>query len=263
MSAKLDVSVIIPCYNSEETIGRALRSVVAQTEFPREIICVDDGSQDRTLAVIEEFKLTSPVDVVIIEKGLNSGPAESRNIGIERAQATWIAFLDSDDFWFPEKLGVQMAMIREFDLDIIGSGFVVNSPSPVFSGYSFFPIRFDYLVFRNKFPTPSVVLKKSNAVFNVNMRYAEDFDLWLRLLRSGKKAGIVVEPLLSLGKPSFGHSGLSSSLARMERGELVALWRATKGMHLLRCVAVAFSLVKFIRRLVIVQFRRRGSACLE
>jgi glycosyltransferase involved in cell wall biosynthesis len=98
------LSVIIPTYNRAELLLRALDSVFAQTRAPDEVIVVDDGSTDDTVSRISQL----PVTLICQE---NRGVSAARNAGIARASGEWIALLDSDDEWLPEKLEQQLAHI--------------------------------------------------------------------------------------------------------------------------------------------------------
>ena len=97
------ISVIIPTYNRGNMIERAVRSVLNQTYNNIEVIVVDDGSTDNTEEVIKDIKDTS----VIYIKEANAGACVARNKGIDVSSGDYIAFLDSDDEWFPEKLEIQ------------------------------------------------------------------------------------------------------------------------------------------------------------
>ena len=99
------VSVIIPAYNSEAFLAEALGSVLAQTYRPAEVIVVDDGSTDRSADVARSFE-----GVRYIYQA-NRGPATARNTGIALARGEFIAFLDHDDVWLPNKLEVQMEFL--------------------------------------------------------------------------------------------------------------------------------------------------------
>lgn len=101
-----DISVVIPAYNAEKWIGRAIESVLNQTIVPAEILVVDDGSTDGTAQAIEEYG--SRVRYIYQE---NAGCAAARNRGIEAATGQWIAFLDADDEWYPHKLELQVAIL--------------------------------------------------------------------------------------------------------------------------------------------------------
>jgi glycosyltransferase involved in cell wall biosynthesis len=95
----MKISVIIPCYNSEQWIETAIRSAAEQTYAPFEIIVIDDGSSDRSVSVVENSKY--PVKLIQAE---HVNAARARNLGIEVAAGDWIAFLDADDFWYPDHL---------------------------------------------------------------------------------------------------------------------------------------------------------------
>lgn len=98
------VSVVIPAYNAERFIGEAIESVLAQTHPPLEIVVVDDGSTDGTAAVAAAFPR---VDVQSISK---SGVSFARNVGVAATTGAFIAFLDADDYWRPEKLLLQLRL---------------------------------------------------------------------------------------------------------------------------------------------------------
>ncbi len=103
------VSVIIPTYNREETIGRTIRSVLTQTFQDFEIIVVDDGSTDGTRAIVEGF---CDPRIRCLRHEQNLGAAAARNTGIRAARGTYLAFLDSDDEWLPEKLSEQISILQ-------------------------------------------------------------------------------------------------------------------------------------------------------
>jgi glycosyltransferase involved in cell wall biosynthesis len=105
------VSVIIPCFNGEQFIGDALKSVLSQTFKELEIIVVDDGSSDGSRDVIKQFQGDSRVIYIAHEE--NKGIAAARNTGIRRAQGEFIAFLDQDDVWWQKKIAKQVHVMTE------------------------------------------------------------------------------------------------------------------------------------------------------
>jgi len=107
-----DVSVIIPSYNIRGYIGQAIESALAQTDVPREIFVID-SSNDNTVEIIERYVHRTKGRVVLIRhSGFNISRA--RNMGIERATSKYIAFLDADDIWLPEKTSRQLEAFRQF-----------------------------------------------------------------------------------------------------------------------------------------------------
>lgn len=100
---KFKVSIIIPVYNKEHYILDCLRSVRLQTFQDWECILVDDGSTDKSFSIIQSFIDQYPGDWTVIRKA-NEGPSAARNKGITHAKGEYLALLDSDDIWLPEKL---------------------------------------------------------------------------------------------------------------------------------------------------------------
>lgn len=105
------VSIILPSYNTEKFIAETIRSVLSQTYTNWELIIVDDCSNDNTDSVVSEFLKDTRISY--IKNKNNSGAAVSRNRALEMAKGKWIAFLDSDDLWMPEKLEKQIAFMKE------------------------------------------------------------------------------------------------------------------------------------------------------
>jgi cellulose synthase/poly-beta-1,6-N-acetylglucosamine synthase-like glycosyltransferase len=113
-SASVTVSVIIPAYNAAPQIGRAIESALAQTHAPLEILVVDDGSRDRTAEIVG--RLPPPVRLIRKENG---GPATARNLGAREARGEWLALLDADDWWFPDKLRAQLACVTDESVGLV------------------------------------------------------------------------------------------------------------------------------------------------
>ena len=109
----LPVSAIIPCYNSAGSIARAVESVATQTRLPAELICVDDSSTDDSLAILQRLRTGYPEGwMKIIVLGQNSGPSVARNTAWDIATGDYVAFLDADDIWHPEKLAIQHGIMQ-------------------------------------------------------------------------------------------------------------------------------------------------------
>ncbi|MDD3814474.1 MAG: glycosyltransferase family A protein [Desulfocapsaceae bacterium] len=106
------ISVIIPTYNREKFLGRAIRSVLRQTIACSEILVIDDGSTDQTAALVSSLREYSAIPIHFFYQE-NMGPAAARNLGILRAQSELVAFLDSDDHWRKDKLAEQQKAMEE------------------------------------------------------------------------------------------------------------------------------------------------------
>lgn len=203
----LKVSVIIPTYNRAELLAQALESVSAQTFQDYEIIVVDDGSEDETRQAIEETGIA--VKYVRIE---HSGlAAVARNKGIEIAQGQYIAFLDSDDQWLPEKLARQVQVLENNpNAGLVCSNTFVSDEGHVNAekrkplldiGQGVSGRVFDALLKNNFIATSTVVIRREILETvgrfdeSTNLHYSEDYDLWLRVAEQTEIA-YLDEPLV-------------------------------------------------------------------
>lgn len=181
-------SVIIPTFNRAELLRRALASVAAQTFRDFEVVACDDGSTDHTARVVDSFR--DAMDLRHVREENWGGPARPRNNGIRAARGRWVCFLDSDDWWYPEKL----ARVRErtgdadviyHDVDFIGPRGTrrVRLPSRQVEP----PVFRSLMTRENHIVTSSVCVRKSildeAGPFSEDPDYVamEDFDLWLRI----------------------------------------------------------------------------------
>lgn len=115
-------SIVMPAYNAASTIEDSIKSVVSQTYGNFELIVIDDFSVDETVQIVERLML-SDQRIKLIKKNKNEGVADARNTGLDYAQGNFIAFLDSDDKWTPNKLDLQVKALIETDADVIYSSY--------------------------------------------------------------------------------------------------------------------------------------------
>ena len=115
-ASQVKISVIMPIYNAYDYLRPALDSVLDQSFRDFELICVDDGSTDKSLAVIKEYQKADSRIRIITET--NAGPAKARNFGLKRARGEYVAFLDADDFFEPDLLEKLWGIAKRDDLDI-------------------------------------------------------------------------------------------------------------------------------------------------
>jgi len=194
------VSIVMPAYNSAAYIGVAIESVLAQTYKNWELIIIDDGSHDGTADVIRRYsKDEHRIRVLTHEK--NKGIAVARNLGFASASGDWIACLDSDDMWLPNKLERQLSKALELQADFLftGSSFINRAGKP-YKGMLSVPERLTYnqLKINNIIPCSSVLIKKSLIGHNIMLQGAfhEDYAAWLAILKKGVTAYGINEPLL-------------------------------------------------------------------
>ena len=222
ISEAAPVSVVIPCYRCAHTIGDAVASVAAQAARPAEVLLIDDGSGDDTLQRLQEIAQSHPPGwIKVIALPRNAGPAAARNAGWSRATQPWIAFLDADDTWHPQKLKLQMeALANDPSIALIAHPMNMQprwaEPPPLNYPAVVQAVPRHLLMLRNAFQTPSIVLRRDLPFrFDETRKRAEDFMLWAQILLSGYRCARINQVLASLHKPPFGASGLSADLKAM------------------------------------------------
>ena len=255
-----DVTVVIPCFNSESTISRAIESIFSQELLPKSIIVIDDKSTDNTFSKLVEIQNRSKlINFEIIRNSQNFGPGISRNLGWDLATTKWIAFLDSDDSWHPKKLKIQFSVLEsDPEIDVICTATILNNTEQINTScennYPLTEISFKSLLFKNTIPTRSVILRKE-----IQNRFpaglSEDFSLWLSCLDSHFKVVKIEAPLAIHFRPEFSKGGLSSQLLKHEYYELRRIANYLLEKPLIASAALVFSCLKFLRRLLINLFR--------
>lgn len=263
---KTRVSVVIPCFNVEKTIDRAVASVAAQSATPDEVLCVNDGSTDSTgirlKALQSRFEC---LNIQIITSQSQRGAASARNTGWNVAKGDYIAFLDADDTWHPNKLFLQIGfMNRERDATITGHR--VGSPRANFSEMdpteaSFQALTYRQILLSNRLLTPSVVIRNTTSHrFDQSMVRCEDYLLWCQIIATGCKAYWSPAPLASVHKDFYGQGGLSGSILAMVKWEKSMLCKLYKAGLISRATfagLMCWLSAKVIRRLAIHGLRRR------
>lgn len=219
----MDISVVIPTYNRYEVLKRALASVYAQTHQPKEVIIIDDGSIDETSQII---KLFPEVKYFYQE---NSGVSSARNLGIKKAKYEWIAFLDSDDEWHPEKLKQQVEfhnsnpeiLISYTDEKWIREGREIKLPKKYCKyGGDIFKECLSYCIIA---PSATVIHKNlldKVGFFDESLEVCEDYDLWLRVAVENE-IGLVNKKLIT--KYGGDEDQLSMKFWGMDRFRVLAL----------------------------------------
>lgn len=264
------VSVVVPCFRCADTIDSAVASVAAQMVLPNEVLLVDDCSSDGTLERLREVARCYPdgwIKVLVMPR--NGGPSGARNLGWEHATQPWIAFLDADDSWHPQKLKLQIeALTDDPTIALLAHRMNVQArsdPPPALR----YPLRVSVsprhlLMLRSPFPTASIVLRRDLPFrFDESRRRAEDFLLWAQILLSGYRCAKINQVLASWHKAPFGAGGLS--------GDVVAMYKAAvdtrKTLYAQGLigrpqmyVAHAISFVRYTRRRLLTFARHRTGA---
>lgn len=221
MSRKLRVSVIIPTHRRPRLLVRSVRSVLTQTSEPDEVIVVDDANCDETRKVLKEFG--NKVLYVVNEQG--KGAPSSRNIGAQVATGDFVGFLDDDDEWLPQKLEKQVERIQEKNLDACFSQIQIvyenlNFSYPTNSRDVGDPLK---EILKENFigGTISALVKRDKFIkvggFDESFPAREEYDLWIRLISSGGRIGIVEEPLAIAYRSFFGRLRISADINNYEK----------------------------------------------
>src|SRR4051794_35884286 len=210
MAASPKISVVIPAFNAADTIDVAIRSALGQTYRPLEIIVVDDGSTDATASVAARFGR-----YVTLVRQTNQGAGQARNTGANTAAGDWLAFLDADDAWLPQKLEKQVALTRD---PRVG---VVSARARAKSGTSLGPyFHLNDLWKHNDIITSSVLVRRSTFELLGGFcasSYCEDYHFWLRLAAAGWMLANYTEDLV-IYSPAPG--SLSQQLDHFAAGEI-------------------------------------------
>ena len=190
----IGVDVIIPVYNSINTLKQAIESILNQTVEVARILVIDDGSDVETLEYLKT-EITKLPKVEVFYNDHSGLPGKMRRIGVVNSDAPWIAFLDSDDWWEPTKIEKQLFLAQKYCADLVCSnGNAVKNDKlvgTVLSQESGF-ISFKDLLKDNKIINSSVIVKKSKFVkcgeyeSDFQSRGVEDYCMWLRFTQFGK-----------------------------------------------------------------------------
>ena len=177
------VSIIMPAYNSARFIRESIDSVLAQTYTEWELLIVDDCSTDNTKEVVQSY---SDERIHYFKTPHNSGSGVARNMGIEAAKGRYIAFIDGDDWWYPEKLERQIAFMQDNKYDFTCTWYedAREDLTPYHISRPHDTQNLKYMRFGNEVGTPGVIFDtyRFGKVFMPNYRKAQDWGLWLRIL---------------------------------------------------------------------------------
>ncbi|HDO1382727.1 glycosyltransferase family 2 protein [Aeromonas veronii] len=221
----IDVSVVIPFFNSEKTISRTLLSICHQSLLPREVIIIDDCSAnpERLNHIVSQF--SKQLNIKCIFQTKNNGAAYARNIGVDLASSSYIAFLDSDDVWHPKKLEVQYLFMLESGAYISGHEYVQDlnksnmQPNTKVRAQKVDKKNF---IIGNPFFTPTIMIKSDMYLFNPNYRIVDDYCCWLENLKKGS-AFLINSQLAGGFKAAIGASGLTGNMQVMHEGYKLVL----------------------------------------
>ena len=206
------VSVITPVYNVERYIDKTLESVFAQTYKDIEIVLVDDCSKDNSAQIIAKYKESHP-EIVYFLQPKNMGAGSARNKALELATGQYVAFLDSDDLWLPEKTEKQIMLMKEKNSPFSYSAIeMIDEEGNTIKGKRNIreTCNYNYLLHNTIIATSSVIVDRTVlGDFRMPLRRGgQDYATWLRLLRGGTVAFGINETLV---RYRVGRNSLSSN----------------------------------------------------
>lgn len=261
------ISVIIPMYNARETILRAIKSVLNQTYTGAvEVIVVDDGSKDDSYELVNDFCITNDITNVKVIRKSNGGVSTARNAGMREANGSYIALLDSDDEWSPEKLSIQTEVLKNNPaIDFIGSNRnneKISFPYKVVDGLV--DVTLLKLLLKVKPQTSTAVFKRKVidevGLYDEQQRYAEDANYWMRI---SSRCNMKMLPdslvITDGGKRNYGVKGLSSNMWGMQKGELKNIKEMYQDKRISLFLFIPFylfSIIKYIKRVLIVSISK-------
>ena len=194
------ISVLIPAYQAARFVGTAIESALAQQPTPHEVLVCDDGSTDDTLAVIRRYQ-----PQVIALSQPNGGEASARNALWRAAKGDYVAYLDADDIYLPGRLEAVLRLLADDpSLDIVTTdAYLMLEGQPVGRRYEgeqrFAETDQRKAILRGNFIFGHAIVRRSllESVdgFDEDIRYATDWETWIRLILAGGKAALVPEPL--------------------------------------------------------------------
>lgn len=230
------ISIIVPVYNAEKFIRETMDCVIAQTYPCWELLLVEDGSRDNSVEIIETYIRDSGEERIrLICQPENMGAAKARNRGLQEAKGRYIAYLDADDLWLPEKLEHELAFIREKDAAFVftgyefadengkGTGKIVHVPET---------LNYRQALSNTTIFTTTVMFdtqKIPKELLEMPVIKSEDTALWWKVLRNGYTAFGLDENLVKYRRP--GKSLSSNKLEAVRR--IWNLYRKAEGMGVL------------------------------
>jgi teichuronic acid biosynthesis glycosyltransferase TuaG len=235
------VSIVTPAYNAERFLGDTIASVRAQSFGDWEMLVADDCSRDGTRGVVEQ---ASAVDGRVRLVGLerNSGPAAARQAAIDAARGRYIAFLDSDDQWLPQKLERQLTFMQRHGAALSFTGFRRTSIDGARVGRRIHvPPRLTYhqLLGNTAIATSSAIIdRERSGPFRMVKTYYDDFALWLEITRRGF-------PAFGLDEDLMRYRVVGGSVSRHKGRSALMVWRTYREVERLGVARASWSFARY------------------
>jgi teichuronic acid biosynthesis glycosyltransferase TuaG len=252
MNESIETSVIMPAFNAEGYVASAIESVLAQTRENLELLVIDDKSTDSTRDIVRSY-VARDDRVVLLELSENRGAAVARNRGLDIARARYIAFLDADDLWHPDKLDRQLTLMDKHQWGFSCTSYSVIGPTGKLLGKTVRMARCldlkGYLN-HNLIQTVGVVVDRSMVQYDLlyapDLRRRQDAATWIQVLRGGTKCYGVSEVLAFYRRTP-------GSLSKNRIKAVMGTWRLYRDIAEL---PLPFAMVCFLRYAVLAVWKR-------
>lgn len=230
------VSIITPAFRVEKIVLETIQSVLSQTYSNWELLIADDCSPDKTAALVEEASRKDfRIRLLMCEK--NGGPAAARNLALKAAKGRWIAFLDSDDLWLPDKLTETIAFALQNKAALTFTGFKRFSSDPSQTGhYVDVPRYLNYrkLLGNTAIATSTVLIDRfQTGDIKMHKTYYDDFVCWLGVLKQGYTAH-------GLNKDLMRYRVMSNSVSRNKLRSAKEVWKTYRHIEKLNIISSAW-----------------------
>jgi teichuronic acid biosynthesis glycosyltransferase TuaG len=238
------VSIITPAYNASTCLPATIASVLAQTYPNWELLIADDCSLDDTRKIIAKWADKDP-RIRLVALLINSGPAAARNASLSEARGRWVAFLDSDDLWLPEKLAQSIAFAQRQDAALVYTGYRRIDVGGQRTGqYIRIPPRLTYrqLLGNTAIATSTVLIdRRQTGHIHMAQVYYDDFVCWLDILKRGLTAHGLNEDLMR-------YRVMPKSVSRNKRRSAGEVWRIYRTTEQLGRLAASWYFLKYASR---------------
>lgn len=238
------VSIVTPAYNGARFIKQTIDSVLAQTYANWEMVIVDDCSTDGTAELVERIGAADS-RIRLIRQPKNGGPARARNAALQAARGRYVAFVDSDDLWLPQKLENQLRFMRERDSVFSFTGFRrIDESGAKVGQLRPIPAELSYpeLLKNTAIVTSTVVIDRERVgSFVMPITYYDDFATWLAILKRGHVAHGLDEDLVR-------YRVVGQSVSRKKGKSALWVWRTYRDIERLSLPYAAWCFVNYAWR---------------
>ncbi len=236
------VSIIMPAYNCGDFIGTTLESVMSQTYKNWEVIIVDDCSKDNTTEVVKLYSLKNP-RIKYYKLDTNSGAAVARNKAIDLASGKYMAFLDSDDVWFPEKLSKQVKFMKNNNYSFSCTSYTkIDDKGNFLNRIIEAKIKSNYNGLLKTCPGNSTVIYDAEALGKIkipNIKKRNDYVMWLQVIKKSKYIYGLKEPL--------GSHRIRSGTISSKKSSLVSYhWKVYRDIEHLSIIKSSYLIIYWV-----------------